>query len=281
MFQGAVIFILGLLFGSFANVCIWRIPRKEEIVFTPSHCPKCLSWIKWYDNIPVLSYLLLGRKCRNCMAKISRRYPAIELISGLLFLGVYLRFGPEWRLAGYIPFVWAMLVISAIDMEHYIIPDVLSIPGIIAGFLLAVLANLGLPFDLTVFGRADILSRWPIIDSAIGLVLGGGFLWLAAWLGEKVFRQEAMGGGDIKLAAMIGAFMGWKAVLVSFFLAFLAGSLVGITLILIGRAKKNDAPEGVKPRAMVPFGPFLALGGIISLFWGKELLNLYLGLFGV
>ena len=281
MFQGIIIFILGLLFGSFANVCVWRIPRKEEIVFTPSHCPKCLNSIKWYDNIPVISYLFLGRKCRSCKAEISWRYPLVELLSALLFLGVYLKFGADLRLAGYIPFVWAMLVISAIDIEHYIIPDVFSLSGLAMGLLLAALATFGIPVDLTVFSRADILSQWPLVDSAIGVVLGGGFLWLAAWLGEKVFKQEAMGGGDIKLAAMIGAFFGWKAVLVSFFLAFLTGSVIGILLILLGRAKKNEAPEGIKPKAMVPFGPFLALGGVLALFWGRELLGFYLRLFGL
>lgn len=281
MFQGIIIFILGLLFGSFANVCIWRIPRKEEIVFTPSHCPNCLTGIKWYDNIPVISYLLLGRKCRSCKAEISWRYPLIELISGLLFLGIYLKFGQDWRLAGYIPFVWSMLVISAIDIEHYIIPDVLSLTGLVMGLLFSAMANFGIPVDLTVFSRADILSRWPILDSAIGVLLGGGFLWLAAWAGEKVFKQEAMGGGDIKLAAMIGAFFGWKAVLVSFFLAFLTGSIVGLFLMVLGRAKENEAPDGIKSRAMVPFGPFLALGGILSLFWGRELLGAYLSLFGL
>lgn len=281
MFQGIVIFILGLLFGSFANVCIWRIPRKEEIVFTPSHCPKCLSSIKWYDNIPVLSYLLLGRKCRSCKAGIPWRYPLVELLSALLFLGVYLRFGADWRLAGYIPFAWAMLVISAIDIEHYIIPDVFSLSGLAMGLFLAALATFGVPVDLTVFSRADFLSQWPLVDSAIGVLLGGGFLWLSAWLGEKVFKQEAMGGGDIKLAAMIGAFFGWKAVLVSFFLAFLAGSMVGVFLIVLGKGKKNQAPDGIKPRIMVPFGPFLALGGILALFWGRELLVFYLRLFGL
>lgn len=281
MFQGIIIFILGLLFGSFANVCIWRIPRKEEIVFTPSHCPKCLTGIKWYDNIPVVSYLLLGRKCRSCKAEISWRYPLVELISGLLFLGVYLKFGPDWRLTGYIPFVWAMLVISAIDIEHYIIPDVFTFSGLVMGLIFAALSNFRIPIDLTVFSRGDILSQWPLLDSAIGVLLGGGFLWLAAWAGEKVFKQEAMGGGDIKLAAMIGAFFGWKAILVSFFLAFLIGSVVGLGLIMLGRAKKNDAPDGIKPRAMVPFGPFLALGGILALFWGRELLGLYLSLFGL
>lgn len=281
MFLGAIIFILGLLFGSFANVCIWRIPRKEEIVFTPSHCPKCMGGIKWYDNIPVISYLLLGGRCRSCKTAIAWRYPVIELLSALLFLGIYLKFGPDWRLAGYLPFAWAMLVISAIDIEHYIIPDVISLPGLALGLLFALGATFGLPLDLSVFGPGDILSRWPLLDSAIGVIMGGGFLWLAAWVGEKVFRQEAMGGGDIKLAAMIGAFFGWKAILVGFFMAFLSGSIAGIALIIIGKAKNNEAPDGVKPRAMVPFGPFLALGGLLSLFWGRELLGFYLGLFGL
>ncbi|MDI6739697.1 MAG: prepilin peptidase, partial [Candidatus Edwardsbacteria bacterium] len=124
-----ILTILGLLFGSFANVCIWRIPRREEIVRTPSHCPVCKAAIKWFDNIPLASYILLLGKCRNCKARIPWRYPLIELISGALFLLLYLSFGLDWRLLGYVPLAWALLVISAIDVEHYIIPDLLSITG--------------------------------------------------------------------------------------------------------------------------------------------------------
>lgn len=280
MIQAAIIFIMGLLFGSFANVCIWRIPRREEIVFRPSHCPACQSGIRWYDNIPVLSYFLLRGRCRSCRGAIHWRYPLVETMGGLLFLAAYLKFGSAWSLAGYLPFLWILLVISAIDLEHYIIPDALSLPGTALGLLLAGLASLGLPFDLTVFGRGDVLSRWPLLDSSLGVVLGGGLLWLVAWAGERAFRQEAMGGGDIKLAAMIGAFLGWKAVPIAFLLGSLAGSLIGIAMIWMGKGQRNQAPEGVKSRIIIPFGPFLALGGVAALFWGRELLGLYLKLAG-
>jgi leader peptidase (prepilin peptidase)/N-methyltransferase len=280
MFIGIIIFILGLLLGSFANVCIWRIPRNEEIVIKPSHCPKCNSPIDWYDNIPIISYIVLNRKCRYCKSQISFRYPVIELINGLLFLGVYLKYGADIRLAGSLPFVWAMVVISAIDIEHYIIPDIFSIGGLFYGLLFSILAAVKILPALPVFPMGQ-LAWWPVLDNILGAMLGGGFLFLAAWIGEKIFKQEAMGGGDIKLAAMVGAFWGWKAVLESFFAAFLIGSVIGIAMLSIGKIRKSEAPEGVKPRAMIPFGPFLAVGALISLFWGRELLDLYLGLCGL
>lgn len=277
MAEAILFFILGLMFGSFANVCIWRIPRNEEVVVKPSHCPGCGTDIKWHDNIPLMSFIMLNGKCRSCNARISWQYPMVELICGVLFAVVYLVIGGSLKLAGYLPFVWSMLVISVIDIKHYIIPDQFSLGGLAAGLVFSIMAALGIMPALSVF-RPGPLPAWPVLDSLFGILLGGGFLLMAGWVGRKVFKQEAMGGGDVKLAAMIGSFWGWQAVLVSFFAAFLLGSLAGISLLAAGRVKKNDAPEGVKPRAMVPFGPFLALGAVIAMFWGRELMDLYLGL---
>jgi leader peptidase (prepilin peptidase)/N-methyltransferase len=204
----------------------------------------------------------------------------VELMAGILFASAYLKFGLDLRLAGYVPFLWAMLVISAIDIEHYIIPDVVSLPGIAIGLLVAGLASLNLPFHLSVFGYADAFHLLPLFDSLLGLAIGGGFIWFSAWAGEKVFKQEAMGGGDIKLAAMIGAFLGWQAMLMSLFLAFLTGTLAGLPLLLAGKLKKpseifSDNPKGGLERAMLPFGPFLALGAVLCLFWGLQLWEIY------
>jgi leader peptidase (prepilin peptidase)/N-methyltransferase len=269
IFWGAVFFALGLAWGSFANVCIWRIPRGEEVVRTPSHCPDCQSPIKWFDNIPVLSYLALGGKCRNCGKTISPQYPAVELVSGFLFLSLYLHYGLEPRLAVALMFGWALMVISFIDLKHYIIPDVISLPWLGLGLTLAGLATAGLPLFLDPLDGGSGQTA-PILASLLGAALGGGFLMAAAWAGKLAFRQEAMGGGDVKLAAMIGAFLGWKATAFSLFAAFLAGSLAGAALILLGRVRAR--------RAVVPFGPFLALGALAAIFLSRAAINWYLGL---
>jgi leader peptidase (prepilin peptidase)/N-methyltransferase len=275
-----IFFLFGLVFGSFANVCIWRLPRNEEVVLKPSHCPECNAFIKWYHNIPLLSYLMLRGKCSSCGKRIPLRYPAVELLSGLFFVAAYIKFGLDYRLIGYLPFLWAMLAISAIDIEHYIIPDILSLPGIVLGLALAGLASFRLPLHLSVFGYDDPFFILPIFDGLLGAAIGGGFIWLSAWAGEKIFKQEAMGGGDIKLAAMIGAFLGWQAVLMSLFLAFLTGTLAGLPLLLTGHLKKPsqvfpDNPDKREERAMIPFGPFLALGGVMSIFLGPAIWRIY------
>lgn len=276
----AIFFIFGLAFGSFANVCIWRIPRKEEVALKPSHCPNCAVPIKWHQNIPVVSYLLLRGRCSHCRKNISWQYPLVELAGGLLFVIAYLKFGLDWRLAGYLPFLWILLVISAIDFRHYIIPDLLSLPGIGLGLAFGLVGTFMPTFNLSVFGYDDIFAVWPWLDSLMGLLLGGGLIWLSAWGGEKIFKQEAMGGGDIKLAAFIGAFMGWQAVLIALFLSFLLGTLAGVPLLLLGKLKKTtEVFEGTSQaqpaKAMVPFGPFLAMGALIALLAGKTLWGVY------
>lgn len=269
IFRGVVAFTAGLLFGSFANVCIWRLPRCEEVVRTPSHCPDCGAAIRWFDNIPLLSYIMLGGRCRGCRKPISPRYPAVELISGILFLALFLKYGPEPRLAAALVFGWTLLVISFIDLKHYIIPDVITLPGLALALGAAGLATAGLPLSLDPLAGGRYALP-PILESLLGAVLGAGFLMLAAWAGKLAFKQEAMGGGDVKLAAMMGAFLGWKAMLFALFAAFLLGSMSGLVLIVLGRVKAR--------RAVVPFGPFLALGALAALFLARPAVGWYLGL---
>ena len=278
----AIFFLFGLAFGSFANVCIWRIPRREEVVIRPSHCPSCQGEIKWHQNIPILSYLFLGGKCRDCRTRISVQYPVVELICGLLFATVYLKLGLDWRLAGYLPFLWLLLVISAIDLRHYIIPDVLSLTGLVLGLAFGLAATFLPGCNLSVLGFNDPFGLWPWLDSLLGMITGGGLIWLSAWGGEKIFKQEAMGGGDIKLAAFIGAFTGWQAMLMVLFLSFLLGTLAGVPLMLLGKLKTTelfeDHPTNQPAKPMVPFGPFLAMAAVIVFLAGKSLWCLYLGL---
>jgi leader peptidase (prepilin peptidase) / N-methyltransferase len=289
-----ILTILGLLFGSFANVCIWRIPRREEIVYTPSHCPRCGAAIRWYDNIPLASFLLLRGRCRHCKEPIPWRYPLVELTCGALFLLLALKFGPDWRLAGYLPLAWALLVIAGIDITHYIIPDAITVSGIAAGIAFA-LAAVWLPsVDLSVLGFGFTTKAAPLLDSVGGVVAGGGLIALAGWLGKAAYKQEAMGGGDIKLAAMIGAVMGWKAALLAVFFGVLSGTVIGLLLLALGKtrdtrelqrtvfagdASADIVPDGVAARAAVPFGPFLAAGALATVFAGPLVLRWYIGLF--
>jgi leader peptidase (prepilin peptidase)/N-methyltransferase len=288
-----ILTIMGLLVGSFANVCIWRVPRDEEVVLTPSHCPACGAAIRWYDNVPLASYVLLRARCRSCRAPIAWRYPAVEAASGTLFLLLALKFGPDWRLLGYLPLAWALLVVSAIDIEHYIIPDPIAWSGIAAGLAFAGAAVLFAPLSLSVLGLGPDWRWSPLLDGAAGMAGGGGLIALIAWFGRRWYRQEAMGGGDVKLAAMIGAFLGWKGVLLAIFLGVLSGTVVGLALLALGKTRDTrelnatvfagEPPAGgadgpVAPKAAVPFGPFLAFGALAALFFGPGLAAWYAGL---
>jgi leader peptidase (prepilin peptidase)/N-methyltransferase len=246
------VFVAGVAVGSFLNVCIWRIPAGKSIVYTPSHCPHCAAPISHRDNIPLLSYLLLRGRCRSCGGGISLRYPAVEALTGILLVLLLYRFGvsPQW--AVYSIFAAALIVISFIDVDHQIIPDVISLPGIVLGLLFSAL------------GQGP-----PLIDSAIGVLVGGGILYAVAVGYHALTGREGMGGGDIKLLAMIGAFLGWQAVFVTLILGSLAGSLVGIGLMLA---------QGKDSRVPIPFGPFLACGAFCALAFGEELIRWYLQL---
>ena len=246
-----LIFILGLIVGSFSNVCIYRIPRNESIIFPASHCPKCRSNIKPIDNIPLLSFILLKGRCRNCKSKISIQYPVVELITGLIYLIIYLIYGLSIQSLIYIILSSALIIIAFIDLNEQIVPDVISLPGIVIGFILSF-----------------FVPYISFVNSALGVFVGGGIILGIGLAGSALFKREAMGGGDVKLAAMIGAFLGWRYIIISLFLGFFTGALAGIILILSKIKSREDA---------VPFGPFIVLGSIITLLWGEKILIWYLG----
>jgi len=250
----AFAFVFGTLVGSFLNVCICRLPKDESIVSPPSHCPVCSYQIRWYDNIPLVSYLLLRGKCRGCGARISIQYPLVELLNGVLTMLLFLRFGPTPAFATLFLFCSALVVITFIDIEHQIIPDEISLPGIVVGFALS--------FFLQGHG-------W--LNSLLGILLGGGSLLLVAYSYQLLTGKEGMGGGDIKLLAMMGAFLGWKAVPFIIFASSLIGSVVGISIMLV---QKKDS------KLAIPFGPYLAVGAVLYIFYGKALIHWYLGLSG-
>jgi leader peptidase (prepilin peptidase)/N-methyltransferase len=248
----SIIVLFGLCIGSFMNVCIYRMPAKLSIVFPGSSCPGCKTPIRFYDNIPVLSYIWLKGACRHCAAHIPFRYPVVEIMGGAFALLVYLKFGLTPQGALLYLFVVSLLIITYIDIDHQIIPDIISIPGIPIGFL-ASFAMPGISY----------------IESLLGILIGGGSLYLVAWLYFVIKKKEGMGGGDIKLLAMIGAFIGWQGVLFTIFVASLVGTLSGI-LVMLRRQK------GLK--LAIPFGPFLSIGAICYIFIGKELTAWYFNL---
>lgn len=249
---GIVSIIFGALIGSFLNVCIIRLPKEESIVTPGSHCPHCGTPIQFYDNIPLISYIFLQGRCRHCHRTISFQYPLVEGITALSSFILFMKFGASLSYLLYFSFVAALIVITVIDLYHQIIPDVISIPGIGVG----VLASL-------------ITPQTTLFNSLIGILLGGGSLFFVATVYQWLFKREGMGGGDVKLLAMIGAFLGWKAVILTILLGSLVGSITGIVVMILKRKDFKYA---------IPFGPFLALGAVISLFYGEGLIRWYLQL---
>jgi len=247
----ALIFVLifGLCVGSFLNVVVARLPAGRSITSPGSACPGCGSAIAWYDNLPVVSYVLLHASCRTCRTKISWRYPVVELACSALFVVAYLQFGLSLRLVAALILLSGLIAITGIDLDYQIIPDVLSIPGIVAGLL----------WSFTPGGIG-----WK--DSILGVVIGGGVFVVIIVASSLVLGQPGMGVGDVKLGAMLGAFLGWQLALLSILLSVLVGGLLAAVLLASGRKARKDP---------LPFGPFLALGGMISLFWGNSLLAWY------
>ncbi|MBT3922857.1 MAG: prepilin peptidase [Nitrospina sp.] len=239
---GAII-SLGLVIGSFANVCIHRLPLNESVVFPGSHCPACSSAVRPLDNIPVISYIILTGKCRDCATRISPIYPVIEALTAVLLLAGYFRFGLSFDLLVYFVVAPTLVIITAIDIEHQIIPDVITLPGII----------LGLAVGSYTIGYAN---------SLLGLFLGGGLFYLLA-----VLSNGGMGGGDIKYIAAAGALLGWQKVLLVIFIGAFLGSIIGLFQIAIQKKSR---------KSLIPFGPFLAMGTLITLFYGNSLIQLYL-----
>ncbi len=239
------VFLFGLCIGSFSNVCIYRLPKKESVVFPASHCASCNTPVQALDNIPVLSYLLLGGKCRSCGEKFSAIYPSIEIVTALLITGVFFKFGISWEFLIYAIVCPTLVVITMIDYEHQIIPDRITLPGIVFGL-----------------GAGTYLVG--IVDSLFGFLLGGGLFYLLA-----ILSRGGMGGGDIKFIAGAGALLGWQKVLLVIFLGAILGSAIGLILMA---AKKKDR------KSLIPFGPFLAVGTLITIFFGDELIHLYTAL---
>lgn len=244
--------LLGLALGSFLNVCIYRIPRKKSIINPGSACPNCEERIKFYDNIPLASYLILMGKCRHCGHPISWHYPAVESLTGLLSLALFIRYGFGYQYVLLLLFTSGLLAISFIDLHHQIIPDVLSLPGIVLGFAASL-----------------ILPHLSWLDSVIGIIAGGGSLYLVAVIYQRLTGKEGMGGGDVKLLAMIGAWMGWRSLPLIVLMSSLTGAIIGTLFLLL-------AGKGF--RARIPFGPFLSLGALLYLFLGARLQHWYLGL---
>jgi leader peptidase (prepilin peptidase) / N-methyltransferase len=248
----AIVFVFGSAIGSFLNVCIYRMPRNMSIIAPASRCPSCNTPIRPYDNIPVLSYILLRGKCRVCKAGISLRYPAVEFLNAVLYALVLWRFGLEWYTPAYFIFCSVLVVITFIDLDFQIIPDRITLPGIGIGLLAGA------------FLMPDPFVRYTLLGikaSIIGFLAGGGLFYAIA-----VLSRGGMGGGDIKMMAMVGALMGWKSVLLTTFLGSLTGAVIGLFLMI---------SKGKGRKTKIPFGPFLGLGSLITLFFGQEIFNWY------
>ena len=244
---GAFVFVFGAVIGSFLNVCIYRLPEQQSIAKPLSQCPHCHHPIRFYDNIPLISYLILKGKCRDCGEKISWRYPLVELITAILALLLFAKFYLTLNFLVFFIFTAVLIVITFIDLDHQIIPDLLTLPGIPIFFLLAVFV-VGVPW----------------MEAAIGLLIGGGVLFVIALGYEVITKREGMGGGDIKLLAMIGGFLGWKSLIFVLLFSSLLGAVIGIALMLI---KKEDM------KYAVPFGPFLSAAAVAYLFWGDAFMQ--------
>ena len=246
------VFIFGMIIGSFLNVCIYRMPKFKSVVTPRSFCPGCEHTIPWYDNIPALSFLLLGGKCRFCKARISFRYITVELLTASLLTILYLYFGLEANAIVYMSLTCAMIIATFIDFEYQIIPDEITYGGMVAGVILSIVFP----------GLHETQSRlYGLIYSIAGLLTGGVIIYATGLIGKLIFKKDAMGGGDVKFLAMIGAFLGYKQVLLIYFLAPFFGSAVGIFMKLKYKAE------------IIPYGPYLSLASFIVIIWGHEILQ--------
>lgn len=253
-----IVFIVGAVIGSFLNVCISRIPKGESVIHPASHCPKCQAPITFFHNIPLLSYLLLRGRCCSCGERISFRYFAVELLMASFAVALFYQFGLGLAFVVGFVFIAALIVISFIDLDVRIVPDVISLPGIVVGVLFAVIGR---------YVTSDPFDIVPTpLGALIGVLVGGGFLLAVAWIYEKFTGVEGMGGGDIKLLAMIGAFLGWPSIPLTLFFSSLGGSVIGLSIMLA---------KGVDRRYALPFAPFLCLGALVYLFFGREIIDFY------
>mgnify|MGYP001210790967 CR=1 FL=1 len=275
-------FVMGTAVGSFANVCISRWPAGLSIVKPRSRCPKCMNEIPWYDNIPLISWVLLRAKCRNCDQPISVIYPTVELITGLLFLAAYWRFGYCPATPVYMALCAAMVIITFQDLADWTIPDQITLPGLPAGIALSLAGMF--------WGEATGLRVQSVFDALLGALIGGGILFALDRVTVLLLKKPGMGMGDVKLLGMLGAFLGWKGALGTLMMASIIGSVVGSSVLLYYRNRGGATPEPddaskKEPKDpdeeitleghYLPFGPYLAVAGLIYLFFGPELINWY------
>jgi len=267
MIAKIIIFLFGSIIGSFLNVCIHRMPLGESVVWPRSHCPKCGKRIPGYDNIPFISFFLLGGKCRFCKERISLRYLLVELLTASMLVFLFSRYGLSYDFFFYMVLVCGLIISTFVDIQHRIIPDEISIGGLIVGFILSTVKGFNLSPMSFNFG--------PLVHSLLGILAGGGIIYITGFLFDQVYfkllkrppiqgETESIGGGDVKLLAMIGAFLGAKGAILAFFFAPFLGLVIGI----INLIKKKDHT--------IPYGPFLSLGALLALFWGEKIISLVL-----
>jgi len=247
-----IIFIFGAIIGSFLNVCIWRMPKEESILKPSSHCPFCNEPIKWFDNIPLLSFVFLAGHCRKCRARIPFRYPLVEFLTAVLFIVNFIYFGISVKFFIYTGFECALIAAAFIDSVHFIIPDEITIGGLVAGLVLS--------FIFPVLHNT-LDHKTSFLLSFLGAAVGGLSIYAVGVAGEFIFKKEAMGGGDVKLMAMIGSIVGWKWALLIFFIAPFFGAIIGIYLKLV---KKID---------IIPYGPYLSFATFVTIMWGDRILK--------
>jgi leader peptidase (prepilin peptidase)/N-methyltransferase len=245
------LFVIGLCIGSFLNVCVHRLPRGESVVSPGSRCPACGTPIHWYDNVPVLSYVWLGGRCRACRAPVSLRYPGIEIVTGAIFAAHAWSLEPGGLLAVRLVFAAMLIALFVIDLEYQLLPNVITYPGIVLGLAAAVMLPPGLR------------------DSALGAALGAGILLAIRWGWRRATGVDGMGLGDVKMLAMIGAVLGWEAVWLVLLLASVAGALAGVAIAAAGRGSM---------KSKLPFGTFLAVAALAASLWGQRLIDWYVGL---
>jgi len=250
------VFLVGICIGSFLNVCIYRMGREESVVRPSSHCPKCLKPVRPKDNIPLLSFILLRGRCRDCGVKISFRYFFVELLTGLIFLSLYRGYGLTAQGFAYAVMVSGLIVATFVDFDFRIIPDEISLGGIVAGLILSFI------FPIALHGVVGNFRG--LLFSFLGVLAGGGILWILGIIGDYIFKKESMGGGDIKLLAMIGSFLGWQTALLVLPVASLIGAVVGVIIKI--RTKES----------LIAFGPYLAMAAVICIFWKEKILSIFL-----
>jgi leader peptidase (prepilin peptidase)/N-methyltransferase len=265
-----VALLFGLVIGSFLNVCILRLPHGMSVSRPRSHCPQCKKLIPWYDNIPLFSYLILGGRCRKCKKKISARYPMIEAVTGLVSVLLYLKFGLSVEWAVFLAFSSALLVLAFIDLDHRILPDVITLNGVWVGALVSIYLALPSPLVSRLLRYVGFEAANPrvvaLVASLLGMIVGGGLLWAVAEAYLRLRGIEGMGFGDVKMMAMVGAFLGAPLALVTIMIGSLLGSVIGLIFMrFTGKSREYE----------LPFGTFLSMAGIIAVPYGEDLVRLY------